>query len=679
MSRFKTNTLCRLLLGITLALAGIIQGISPSVPVYAAQTATKPGSPDIVYQSDTSPYDGIYSGTFYYEYREWIGNENRGYTLGDWIVGSFDLTVTFEAIGGPLENYWGEYITHVKVTDPAFHTGVDGVDINFRNFYTGDLEMPASAVLPGDTTSPFTSYQVPYSININFPDGAKLSTAFPNMPIDDLKVDSKEETLSGSSWGAVGTPEGHPLSGELILGKTELKYQVIFKSWSLKKLPQPPDISIYDGTYSGIFNYRYRENILADEDPDKGEYRSGSLRLTVTFKTKVAENGHPVYANITRVIVSDPDFDTTDDGLIPNLGSKVTLPPDPTKPDPVLNMDPSQLTTVIFIFFPNEGYIKTGVKGVARPGDISVSPDGLTLSGDTWSGRTPRGIFIEEQSNYFWGYVNQVEFGSWSLHKVSGSIGSDKADGAAGKDLTGDVQIRKSGEGDWTKYDQTGLNSGDEIKTGNSSNAVIETPDSDKITIKPNSELTIREWTAGENYSFELLSGELHAQVEKSNRTFEVRTPAVVTSVRGTEFTVDVENDGTTTVMVFEGTVSVQDLTSNKGIMLIIGQSVTIPRTAMGLIPEDMLGRVTRIPEETLDRWWEEDLVTTGEQSSTVQGDGSLVLGKFEITSRGTRFTPAGFLFVFLVIAAIVFLTMGQVFAFRLRRMSKRNEWKGLK
>ncbi len=672
MSRFKTNTLCRLLLGITLALAGIIQGISPSVPVYAAQTATKPGSPDIVYQSDTSPYDGIYSGTFYYEYREWIGNENRGYTLGDWIEGSFDLTVTFEAIGGPLENYWGEYITHVKVTDPAFNTGVDGVDINFRNFYTGDLEMPASAVLPGDTTSPFTSYQVPYSININFPDGAKLSTAFPNMPIDDLKVDSKNETLSGSKWQAVGTPEGHPLSGELILGKTELKYQVIFKSWSLKKLPQPPDISIYDGTYSGIFNYKYRENIpVNNEDPNKGEYRSGSLRLTVTFKTKAAENGHPVYANITRVIVSDPDFDTTDDGLIPNLGSKATLPPDPTKPDPVLNMDPSQLTTVIFIYFPNEGYIKSGVKGVARPGDISVSPDGLTLSGDTWSGRTPRGIFIEEQSNYFWVYVNQVEFGSWSLHKVSGGTGSDKTDGAISNDVAGDLQIRKSGEGDWIKYDQTGLNSGDEIKTGNSSNAVIETPDSDKIAVKPNSELTIREWTAGENYSVELLSGELHAQVEKSNRTFEVRTPAVVTSVRGTEFTVNVENDGTTTVMAFEGAVSVTDITSNNGITLVANQSITVPNTPTGLTQEQMLGRVTRVPTETLDKWWEKNPAPTGEQS-TARQEGSLVVGKFVIMSTGTQWTPAGFVFGFTLIAAIFFLVVGQVFSYRLRRLSKR-------
>jgi len=52
--------------------------------------------------------------------------------------------------------------------------------------------------------------------------------------------------------------------------------------------------------------------------------------------------------------------------------------------------------------------------------------------------------------------------------------------------------------------------------------------------------------------------------------------------------------------------------------------------------------------------------------------NGSLVVGKFEVMRRGSGFTPAGFIFAFTAIAAIFFLAVGQVFAYRLRRLSKR-------
>ncbi len=58
---------------------------------------------------------------------------------------------------------------------------------------------------------------------------------------------------------------------------------------------------------------------------------------------------------------------------------------------------------------------------------------------------------------------------------------------------------------------------------------------------------------------------------------------------------------------------------------------------------------------------------------------GGLVIGKFEIASRGIRFTRAGFLFVFLAIAAIFFLVVGAGFWLSSKTYVEEEEWKVLK
>ena len=453
-------------------------------------------------------------------------------------------------------------------------------------------------------------------------------------------------------------------------------------------------VSPYDGTYSGTFNYEYRGK---KNNPDYYNQNSptyhqqylyttdwiqASFTLTVTLKTRenyteqVAQFMGVWPLDITNIIVSDPIFGTGLGGVTPitrNSGAAL----------PFTGTTTGFLTdgkSGIWVYFPNGSHLE------APPGQegnlLKVGFAEWTLSGDSWSAYTfqkgsPLSVEMMAGSTSVYFPNTEVNFKSWSLKKVPSSglttttpATTTSSEATTIKEITGTVYVRKNGTGEWTKYDGAALKPGDEIKTGDGSKAVIEAPDSFEISLSHNSALTIEEWSL-DDISITLLLGRIKAWVKKTRHKFEVRTPTAVTSVRGTEFTVDVDADGTTTIMVFDGTVSVQDRTSNKGIMLAPGQMVTISVTPTGLTQEEMLGRVTRVPTESLDRWWEKSLASTGEQPA-VHPEGSLVVGKFEIMKKGSGFTPAGFIFAFTAIAAIFFLAVGQVFAYRLRRLSKR-------
>ncbi len=659
-------------MGMILPLAVIIPGSSPSSFAYAAPITPEPDFPSVANQTTASPYDGTYSGTFNYEYREKTPNKdypvksNAEYVYGKWTAVSLKVTVTFETRqnqtqqSAQLVGQWSVDITNVIVDDPAFGAGQGVTPVNDPKTSRGSsANLPYGTTATGSLTGAEASF-----ISISFPNNAYLKTAGTE---GNIKVSVADWVLSGDSWAGYTFQKGSPLSveeNEHSAGVHYLQYEVSFKNWNLKKLTD--DTCVYDGTYSGLLAYEYRERAWktkwtkADVDEETepvGEWISDSFKLSVTFKTSPTPNGKVVSAKITRVACSDPIFETGAEGIpLASTASTVYLPPDPTKPDPWPNADKSQYPVGFGVKFSNEAMLKTGPKSgnPVASGMIRVSPDGRILYGDTWSARTLRGVLSEEMLKNAPFVVDmsqyeryEIRFKSWKLTKEPYTNQKAEEVQESASNVNNAIKIRRTGASEWVQYDGTGLKSGDEIEAGSTGKAIIQTPDNDALTMKPNSALTTREWVAGTNYSFELTSGGLHTQVEKSNRKFEIKTPTAVVAVHGTEFTIDVDADGATTVMVFDGAVSVTDITSKNGITLVMGQSATIPKTQAGLTQQDMLGRVKYAPPGSVDKWWEKTPASTASPTG-------------EPPWRAVAI-------VFLAIA-VIFLISGQVFAAQLKR-----------
>jgi len=154
----------------------------------------------------------------------------------------------------------------------------------------------------------------------------------------------------------------------------------------------------------------------------------------------------------------------------------------------------------------------------------------------------------------------------------------------------------------------TTLSDGDTVITGRDGTAIIEMEGA-AIRLESSTHLVIEDWT---KRFFELLKGKIRVFI-KGFRPMQVETPTAVMAVRGTEFTINVDEDGTTTVAVLEGIVEVRDLASNSIVLLEPFQMNTVPKIPGGFEQQDMLGRVTRADPELIERWWEEGLPTTRE------------------------------------------------------------------
>ena len=603
MSRFITTAICIVLIVAVLPLADISQG---GKPVYAAQIGIKPQSPDVVYQSDTSPYEGTYRGTFSYEYREWKNNpdypKGERYVWSQGVPASLTLTVTFKTHEPNILNMtaeelarggtWSLDITNAIVDDKRFGTGSNGVTpINIA-------QNRSEASLPYDAKSAGSLMDTNKYININFPNGANLRTT-------GVKVGFAEWTLSGDSWTAfVPTKEG-PFSEETLPDGGPTRYGKYPKSWSLNKVPS----STITTTDAAMKETRTKLDTAVKAGDIKGIMDALNIVMSGLFP-------EPEATQLREKCISE-----------------------------LANINQSRLDAAI----------------AAKDVNVIIEAMKFAMSGV---------IPAQEKA--------QTKQAEEALARLLGGwppvTSSDKSRGGAvltGK--SGEVEVRKGPAGEWTKDDRAVLTSGDQVRTGENSQVKMENADGYEITLGPKTSVDIVDL----DKSITLLLGKIKIWVKKFGTRFEVRTPPYAMAVRGTEFTVDVAADGTTTVMVLEGAVSVQDITSNRSIMLMWGQSVTLPSTPAGLTQEEMLGRVKAALPETINRWWEKDPAATGSQSavqnSALRGDGSFAIGKFEILGRGSRLTPEGFIFGFLVVAEIFFLVVGRVYAFRLRRMSKKN------
>jgi hypothetical protein len=132
----------------------------------------------------------------------------------------------------------------------------------------------------------------------------------------------------------------------------------------------------------------------------------------------------------------------------------------------------------------------------------------------------------------------------------------------------GTVEARVSPDSPWVKVDSgVRIQAGTEIRTGKDSKAGILFPDGSRFMLGTDTMFKVED-TSPKLAGFRLMFGKMKAAVAGyfSSR-FEVRTPAAVCAVRGTEFEVDVAKDGGTEMSVEEGLVEVND---TKGKMAVV-------------------------------------------------------------------------------------------------------------
>lgn len=143
---------------------------------------------------------------------------------------------------------------------------------------------------------------------------------------------------------------------------------------------------------------------------------------------------------------------------------------------------------------------------------------------------------------------------------------------------------------------------GDVITTDSKSTALITFNDGSKVALKPNSQFVIN---APDTFSLSL--GEMWAKLQKGlSRNYQVRSPTACACVRGTEFTMKVDaNSNATTVVVLEGEVEAQDLTSKSSVLVTANQTIEIPKVPGGLNEQDMQQRIKVFDPVRMERWWE--------------------------------------------------------------------------
>lgn len=150
----------------------------------------------------------------------------------------------------------------------------------------------------------------------------------------------------------------------------------------------------------------------------------------------------------------------------------------------------------------------------------------------------------------------------------------------------GKVLFLKSGSYTWAQVSRGQvLAAGDQLKTASGSRATVTFDDASRVQLNPGSSFTLKEATPQAS-GMELKLGSLKAWISKSlNRRFQVRTPTAVCSVRGTEFGVDVDGSGDTSVQMFGGLLAVADTTGNE-VLLKDQESVRVTSEGLGRVTD---------------------------------------------------------------------------------------------
>jgi hypothetical protein len=126
------------------------------------------------------------------------------------------------------------------------------------------------------------------------------------------------------------------------------------------------------------------------------------------------------------------------------------------------------------------------------------------------------------------------------------------------------------------------LNPGDRIDTRGGGRVVIDLSDGSMVVVSPESIVTLKDYRAAESLRelFGIALGMVRVRINhfagKPN-PYRMNSPTASIAVRGTEFSIEVDAEGTTQVVVFEGAVEVASLTSpERRVLIEAGRGVLV-------------------------------------------------------------------------------------------------------
>lgn len=155
--------------------------------------------------------------------------------------------------------------------------------------------------------------------------------------------------------------------------------------------------------------------------------------------------------------------------------------------------------------------------------------------------------------------------------------------------LDGDVQFIKSGSSDWQSA-EVGfvLSDGDKISSKENSWAEISMENGHQVKIGPESYMTIN--SLGTKTNLELFKGSLFSKVKtlKGGESYNVKAPETVCSVRGTEFNVNIGQEGQTQVLVYEGSVLAKEINTGEAVVVNAGKYTVIIKNQPPSEPDDI-------------------------------------------------------------------------------------------
>lgn len=150
------------------------------------------------------------------------------------------------------------------------------------------------------------------------------------------------------------------------------------------------------------------------------------------------------------------------------------------------------------------------------------------------------------------------------------------------------IEVRRAGSSQWDRADAALpyalLQPGDQFRTGPDCRAILQLSDYSDIRVGPRSQVQFPTQAKGWGYS--LLRGILYFFHRDRPGEFEVNTPTVSAIVRGTEFQIEVDDEGTTGIQLFDGEVDLRNPQGN--LQLQRGQSAAV-RPNAGPLPTPAL------------------------------------------------------------------------------------------
>ncbi|MBI4905160.1 MAG: FecR domain-containing protein [Acidobacteria bacterium] len=164
--------------------------------------------------------------------------------------------------------------------------------------------------------------------------------------------------------------------------------------------------------------------------------------------------------------------------------------------------------------------------------------------------------------------------------------------------LTGTLTVRRSREAARPLRLQDAVASGDELITGQNSEAMIQAWDGSTVRVFPDSHVIFNERSADIQEFLHLFLGSIKVHIEKLSgrpNPQKMTTPTAVIAVRGTTFSVFVDETEATLVAVDEGEVSVANVASpSQEVILRKGQRTWVQRGQPPVVAQRFRGRSER-------------------------------------------------------------------------------------